>query len=296
MPCKISKSNQNWATRGKSNEIKSKLACILEASESTRLRMGESLPNHREDHIVGKETNHCSITTWYTNLFLCSKPWKFLQQRQQWTRNGKIGKDFGVDLTKVRSKKEVIDEARTKGAKVHFASLIDICHLKSAELETRAPKIQRKSCASRRHCERWFWISCSIHCTRTISITNDGSKGHGHHLQIARVRWTSSWRSICLYPGKNGRCSKITENSQIGMSRHLDLSTTTQMAKIMVQYGRPSRSSWAKSVWSSFGRTVMGRQFEKILFQHGWEKVSNWECLFVHCEKRVILISVCGWH
>ena len=43
------------------------------------------------------------------------------------------------------------------------------------------------------------------------------------------------------------------------MSRHLDSSTTTQMAKIMVQYGRPSRSSWAKSVWSSFGRTVVGK-------------------------------------
>ena len=40
---------------------------------------------------------------------------------------------------------------------------------------------------------------------------------------------------------KNGRCSKIIGNSQIGMSRHLDSSTTTQMAKIMVLYGRPSR-------------------------------------------------------
>ena len=36
---------------------------------------------------------------------------------------------------------------------------------------------------------------------------------------------------------------KITENSKMGMSRHLDSSTTTQMAKIMVQYGRPSCSS-----------------------------------------------------
>ena len=43
-------------------------------------------------------------------------------------------------MTKVRSKKEVIDEARTKGAKVHFASLMDICHLKNAELEAKAPK------------------------------------------------------------------------------------------------------------------------------------------------------------
>ena len=38
MLCKTSKNNQNWVT----NEIKSKLACILEASESTRQRMGES--------------------------------------------------------------------------------------------------------------------------------------------------------------------------------------------------------------------------------------------------------------
>ena len=38
----------------KTNDFKSKLACILEASESTRLRMGESLPNHHEDRIAGK--------------------------------------------------------------------------------------------------------------------------------------------------------------------------------------------------------------------------------------------------
>ena len=34
----------------------------------------------------------------------------------------------------------MIDEARTKGAKVHFASLVDICHLKNAELETKHQK------------------------------------------------------------------------------------------------------------------------------------------------------------
>ena len=44
------------------------------------------------------------------------------------------------DLTKVRSKKEVIDEGRTKGRQVHFASLMDVCHLKNAELETKHQK------------------------------------------------------------------------------------------------------------------------------------------------------------
>ena len=51
---------------------------------------------------------------------------------------------------------------------------------------------------------------------------------------------------------------KIIENSKIGVSRHLDSSTTTQMAQIMVQYGRPTGSSRAKSVWSAFGKTVLG--------------------------------------
>ena len=57
MLCKASKKGKHGATRGKSNEVKSKLACILEASESTRLRVEESLPNHHEDHIAGKGHN-----------------------------------------------------------------------------------------------------------------------------------------------------------------------------------------------------------------------------------------------
>ena len=31
------------------------------------------------------------------------------------------------------------------------------------------------------------------------------------------------------------------------------------------------------------------RQFEKILLKHGWEKIPNWECLFVNREKGLFL-------
>ena len=31
------------------------------------------------------------------------------------------------------------------------------------------------------------------------------------------------------------------------------------------------------------------RQIEKILLKHGWEKIPNWECLFVHREKGLFL-------
>ena len=47
---------------------------------------------------------------------------------EEWEKLEKIP---AWNLTKVRSKKEVIDEARTKGAKVHFSSLMDICHLEN---------------------------------------------------------------------------------------------------------------------------------------------------------------------
>ena len=203
MPCKISKYNQNCGNGDKSNKTKSKFSCILEASESTRLRMGESLPNCHEDHVAGRGDNslqHYNLIHKFIPMpqamklpaakAAVEKEWEKLEKIQAW------------NLTKVRNKSEVIDEARTKGAKVHFASLMDICHLKNAELETKQKKIQRSSCTPRWHCKRWFWILCSIYRTRIISISNDGSKSHGYHIQIARVRRTSSWCNICLTPVK----------------------------------------------------------------------------------------------
>ena len=38
------------------------------------------------------------------------------------------------------NQKEVIEETRNNGRKVHFASLIDLCHLKNSELEPRYQK------------------------------------------------------------------------------------------------------------------------------------------------------------
>ena len=57
MPCKIRKKSKHGEIRSRTNDFKSKIACILEASESTRMRMEESLPNYHEDHIAGKGDN-----------------------------------------------------------------------------------------------------------------------------------------------------------------------------------------------------------------------------------------------
>ena len=54
MPCEFMKKN---CESGGSNKMKTKLACILEANESTRMRMGNSEPSNHEDHIAGKGEN-----------------------------------------------------------------------------------------------------------------------------------------------------------------------------------------------------------------------------------------------
>ena len=71
---------------------------------------------------------------------------------------------------------------------------------------------------------------------------------------------------------------------------------------------RLPRHKWPKS-WSSmedpvvplernlYGHPLAGllcdRQFEKILLEYVWEKVSNWECFFVHREKG--FSCLCVW-
>ena len=118
MLCKTSRKCKHEVTGGQSNEIKSKLACVLESGESTTMRMEETQSKYHEDHIAGKGDNSSSSGQ----------------------RMGELAKILAWNLTKVRSQKEVIDEARMSGATVHFASLMDICHLKNAELEEKHQK------------------------------------------------------------------------------------------------------------------------------------------------------------
>ena len=58
---------------------------------------------------------------------------------------GKLEKIPAWQLTKVRNKKEVFEEARNKSRKVHFASLMDLCHLKNSELEPQYQKYRGES-------------------------------------------------------------------------------------------------------------------------------------------------------
>ena len=154
----------------------------------------------------------------------------------------KLEKISAWNLTKVRSKKEVIDEARTSGAAVHFASLMDICHLKNAELEAKHPKYKSR-------------------VVLRGDIVKDDSGSYAVFTEqgssASQMTAAKIMDIISRLPGCDGQAADaVSAYTQVKMedapkfltipqseSRHLDSSTTTQMAKIMVQYGRPSRSS-----------------------------------------------------
>ena len=97
-----------------------------------------------------KETIHCSITIWFTNLCLCASSHKIPAAKAAVDKEReKLEKIWAWNLTKDRSKKKVNYEAKTSGATVDFASLMDTCHLKNAELEAKSPKIPRSGCTPR---------------------------------------------------------------------------------------------------------------------------------------------------
>ena len=120
-------------------KLKTRLACILEADESTRLRMGESLPKNHEDHIGGKRDNSSQHYNLVHKFIPMPQATKIPAAKAAVDKEcEKLEKFSAWNLTKVR-----IDEARTSGTKVHFASLMDIFHLKNAELEVKHHKYKK---------------------------------------------------------------------------------------------------------------------------------------------------------
>ena len=117
---------------------------------------------------------------------------------------------------------------------------------------------------------------------KRISITNDGSKGHGYHIQTARVRRTSSWRSICWNSGKHGRCSKNywklqnrnvqtygfvyhdTNGQNHGPVWKTQSFLLNEICMVILWQDCYGKDNLRKSFWSAVGR-----------------RFPNWECLFV---------------
>ena len=151
-----------------------------------------------------------------------------------------------------------------KGAKVHFVSLMDRCHLKNADLETKHQKYKGrvvlrgdivKDDSSR-------LPGCDGQAADAVSAYTQVKMEDAHKLlripkskcpdiwiRLPRHKWPKSWSSM--------------EDPVVPLEQNL--------------HGHPL----AGLLWES--------QFEKILLKYGWEKVPIWECLFVHHQKGLFL-------
>ena len=93
-PAMLGKIMKNCGSGG-SNKIKTKLVCILEANESTRMRMVNSEPHIHEDHIAGKGENSLQHYNLVHKFVPMPQAMKIPAAR---IKNGKNGENFGVEL------------------------------------------------------------------------------------------------------------------------------------------------------------------------------------------------------
>ena len=203
----------------------------------------------------------------------------------------KLKKILAWQLTKFRNKKEVIDEARNKVRKVHFASLMDLCHLKNSELEPQYQKYKGR-------------------VVLRGDIVKDDS---GSYAVFAEQGSSASQMTaakvmdvVSKLPGCSGQAADaVSAYTQVEMEDAPELLKIPK-SECPDTWIRPPKHKWPKS-WSSvedpvvpleknlYGHPLAGllweRQFEKVLLQHGWDKVPNWECLFVN-RARGLFLSV----
>ena len=132
----------------------------------------------------------------------------------QWIKKGKTWQDTGMAADE--SQKQKRGDRRSKEWGQKSSCCVVNGHVTSPEfgVGARIWKIQRPSGIPRWHCKRWFRLLRNIYRASFIGVTNGGCKSNGCHVTTTRMRRRSSWRSICLYPGKNGGCYQIIEKFQ----------------------------------------------------------------------------------
>ena len=226
---------ETWCTQH--NSRKSRYGYTGEVHKSTGTRIGATQLRDRADLIAEKTSNslrHYNLV--HTPIPTLQAMKKILVATaavdKEWEKGEKLP---AWQVTKEKIKKDVIEKARKEGWTVHFATLMDLCHLKKLGVGAKLPKIQRARRSPRWCCEGRFWLLRCIHGAGLVSITNDSRESSGGYCHTTWMRRTSEWRSFSLHPSQNGGRSDLAETSQIGVSRRLDSVTTTQVAKTLAK-------------------------------------------------------------
>ena len=241
-----------------------------------------------------KQTNHYNIFIWCTKFILVPQAMKI--PAAQAAVDKETGKDFGMGPDK--DQKKIRGDRRSKdvGRKSSFRITDGHMSFEKCWIGGKAPWIQRSSCTP-----RWY---CKDDSGSYAVFTEQGSSAS--QTTAAKIM-----DIISRLPGCEGQAADtVSAYTQVKMedAHKLLKIPKSECPDIWI---RLPRHKWPKSwssmedpvvplernfVWSSFGRTFMGKAIWENPIKTWLGKIPSWECLFVHREKRIILICVCGWH
>ena len=208
--------------------------CVVESHESTRQRADSLQSKAHKDRIAGEgftSMTHYNLVHKFIPMpqamkipdakAAVDKKWKKLETIPAW------------NLRKVMSKKEVILEAQRDKMRVHFASLMDICHLKKNGVRTRIGE-EKGRVVLRGDKAKDDSGAYAVFTEQGPSASQmTAAKIMDVIARLPSCDGQAADAVFCLHPDKIGGCFKNAQNSEIRMSRCLDTSSTALMAKTM---------------------------------------------------------------
>ena len=182
-------------------------------------------------------------------------------------------------------------EGQRDTMRIHFASLMDICHTKKAELE---PKLQKY--------KGTFVLS--------VDIVKDDSGAYAVFTEQGSSASQMTAAKIMDVIARLPRCAGQAADA-VSAKTHVKLEDAPKLIKIPKSESpdiwiRLPKQKWPKS-WENIEDPVVPlerklhrhplagllweRQFQQALLELRWEKIPNWKCMFVH-RKLGLFLSV----
>ena len=293
MPCKrsINSGGETYCGIAKS---KTKHACTVEADESTRIRLEGAPCRYHEDHFAAKAINSLSHYNLVHNFIPLPQAFKNTNmQRLQWKKKVKNWRKYGHDSwRKSETKKRW---SMKKGMKEEKFILRHWWIFVMSRIRSWSQNFKYKGRVVLR---RGIWKDNSgLYAVCTEQGSSDSQMTAAKVMDVvSRLPGCTRQAADTVSAYTRVRMEDAPTLLNVKMSRYLDTSTKAQMAQIMVQYGRSGCSSWAKSIWSPFGRTVMGKAIWENPIAARLGEGFRLGMLIRTPWKRVVLICVCGWH
>ena len=149
--------------------------------------MESSQPEKHEDHIAGKgftSMSHYNLVPFFPMPQVMKIPDAKAAVDKDWknTRD-----DPSVEFGKSQEQKGGSSGATKRQKESPFCTLMDICHLKNAELEPKLQKNKGRVVLWEDIVKRRLWSPCSFYLAGLVCVPDDCRKSNGWNCKIAKL-------------------------------------------------------------------------------------------------------------